>query len=800
MKPFLLIALTFIIQIGTCVSAQSQSINDNVLTINPLSPSLEDNDVMVTFDAARGNGSLAGSREDVYIHTGVLTNQSKSPSDWKYIQTQWGTADMRWKMTSMGNDRYTFRIGNIRQFYHLPAGEIVKQLAFVFRNANGSMIGKNANNSDIFINVTNRTPIQAQNGTIVTLNSTMPTLDDPNIVVTFDANIGNRQLLGTQDVYIHTGVLTAQSKSPSDWKYIQTQWGTADMRWKMEPIGNNRYTFKIGNIRQFYKIPNGETVLQLAFVFRNANASLIGKNANQSDVFIPINGQNTNNNTVNNSSSSNNVVINNNTVNNSSSSNNVIINNNNSSARSNSTVNNSSSSNSPNNGTSNSPNNGNGRFNNSNQTPSTGNSITNAPSVNIYEYTKPSDMLGMVVQVQNEYLMFLGEKKEDGILNNILHLLWVNNKTKEWVSMDLNESYLPTHVNYSNGTQVNITNINGNSFDAETILPNGQVRRDRKNTNRNLNNAANDLRNSIKSISMTNCKTAELVPVSCKDNKLSMTITAGLFMWSSVSCGLGIGEIIISGGTSTLLLGMATYANCSDMIQNGMELYRKEFNCDKPAKYSKGRKLENYAKQSFLTWGTLLSDIKTSKPSFVMAAIQCIASFMADHFDKTPITTNQIPDCTPQQSEPFTDAVLFQTHKADATYIYDNDKEAKILYLAYSKSSHELDVDFVFYSFEGSSSPNFKLKEKKTITKHFTAQQREGVVKFGVKHTGKNCAGPMYGDGTTDNGTSEWMKVRIRYNGKPKVPFFCSPPELHVVGDSKPTSKECCTFEIWEIK
>jgi Protein of unknown function (DUF3421) len=325
MKPFLWIALTCIIQ--TCVFAQSESINDNVLIINPLSPSLEDNDVTVTFDAARGNGRLAGIREAVYIHTGVLTNQSKSPSDWKYIQTQWGTADMRWKMTPMGNNRYTFRIGNIRQFYHLHAGEIVKQLAFVFRNANGSMIGKNANNSDIFINVTNSTPIQAQNGTIVTLNSTMPTLDDPNIVVTFDANIGNRQLLGTQDVYIHTGVLTAQSKSPSDWKYIQTQWSAADMRWKMTPIGNNRYTFKIGNIRQFYKIPNSETVLQLAFVFRNANASLIGKNANQSDIFIPINGQNTNNNTVNNTSNSNNVIINNNT--------NVVQNNNASSSKSN---------------------------------------------------------------------------------------------------------------------------------------------------------------------------------------------------------------------------------------------------------------------------------------------------------------------------------------------------------------------------------------------------------------------------------------------------------------------------------
>jgi hypothetical protein len=286
-----------------------QVIGQNIVTTVPTNPSLDDN-VVVTYDASAGNKRLQSFQGDVYIHTGVITNQSKNSSDWKYVQTPWGTADNRWKMTPIGNHQYTFNLGNLRNFYHLAATEQVLQLAFVFRNANGSMIGKHANNADIFVPVQTQANSNHNNGAIVlTTAPSNPSLDD-QVTITFDASAGNKRLQDFQgDIFIHTGLITSQSKNSSDWKYIQTQWGVAESRWKMTPLGNHKYSFQLGNLRNFYHISANEQILQLAFVFRNANGSLIGKHANNADIFMPVRNGNT---AVNNTSSSNNVIVNNN--------------------------------------------------------------------------------------------------------------------------------------------------------------------------------------------------------------------------------------------------------------------------------------------------------------------------------------------------------------------------------------------------------------------------------------------------------------------------------------------------------
>lgn len=52
---------------------------------------------------------------------------------------------------------------------------------------------------------------------------------------------------------------------------------------------SNQYTLNIGNIRTFYGVPSGETILKLAFVFRNADGSKTGKTTAGGDIFIDIN-------------------------------------------------------------------------------------------------------------------------------------------------------------------------------------------------------------------------------------------------------------------------------------------------------------------------------------------------------------------------------------------------------------------------------------------------------------------------------------------------------------------------------
>ncbi len=132
--------------LSTIKLAQAQ-----VVTTIPQFPTSDDN-ISISFDASKGNAGLAGCNCDVYMHTGLITSNSTSPTDWKYVQGDWGKVIPRLKMTQTGIDRYIFSM-NIREFYGVPAGEKVLKLAFVFRNADGSKAGRSSDGSDIYVDI-----------------------------------------------------------------------------------------------------------------------------------------------------------------------------------------------------------------------------------------------------------------------------------------------------------------------------------------------------------------------------------------------------------------------------------------------------------------------------------------------------------------------------------------------------------------------------------------------------------------------------------------------------------------------
>ena len=112
--------------------------------------------VTIYFDATQGNGGLANCACNVYLHTGVITNLSTAPNDWKYVFTTWGVANPAWQMTPVPGQPNLYRFNittSIRQLYNVPANETILKLAFVFRNANGTLEGKGPGNSDIFYDV-----------------------------------------------------------------------------------------------------------------------------------------------------------------------------------------------------------------------------------------------------------------------------------------------------------------------------------------------------------------------------------------------------------------------------------------------------------------------------------------------------------------------------------------------------------------------------------------------------------------------------------------------------------------------
>jgi pullulanase/glycogen debranching enzyme len=132
----------------------------------------------------------------------------------------------------------------------------------------------------LFSFLTTATFLQAQ---ILELNPAFPTVNDI-VTVTYDATQGNATLVGQSQIYCHAGLITSASTSPTNWQFVQGNWGTVDPEVAMTNIGNNKHTITI-DIDQFYGFPAGTNVLKLAFVFRNASGNIVGRAADGSDIY-----------------------------------------------------------------------------------------------------------------------------------------------------------------------------------------------------------------------------------------------------------------------------------------------------------------------------------------------------------------------------------------------------------------------------------------------------------------------------------------------------------------------------------
>lgn len=127
----------------------------------------QDDQVTLYYDLAEGNAALVNEEPPcppcpfVYAHTGVITSQSTSPSDWQYVQNPWPNGNN----TSQANNgnvllpfegtvhSFDFDGLTLAEYYGVPEGVTIEQLAFVFRNADGSLVGKTADGGDIFYDI-----------------------------------------------------------------------------------------------------------------------------------------------------------------------------------------------------------------------------------------------------------------------------------------------------------------------------------------------------------------------------------------------------------------------------------------------------------------------------------------------------------------------------------------------------------------------------------------------------------------------------------------------------------------------
>ncbi len=132
------------------------SFSQRLLTWTPEFP-VDNSTLSFTVDCAKGNQGLfnfeGGNSNNVYVHIGVITNLSTGANDWKYVKFTWGSTDPLAKATPLGGNKYQYSITNIRSFMGVPAGETIRKVCIIFRNATGTLKQVNSDVNDMYLPV-----------------------------------------------------------------------------------------------------------------------------------------------------------------------------------------------------------------------------------------------------------------------------------------------------------------------------------------------------------------------------------------------------------------------------------------------------------------------------------------------------------------------------------------------------------------------------------------------------------------------------------------------------------------------
>ncbi len=117
--------------------------------------------------------------------------------------------------------------------------------------------------------------------------------DTSEVTLIGNAESGNKGLLNYEgDVYIHVGLITSKSNSGNEWKYVKFKWGSREIAARTTPVGENKWSYLIPNIREFFGVANDEKIISLAVLFRSGACidifCKVLRNADGSNMYIPI--------------------------------------------------------------------------------------------------------------------------------------------------------------------------------------------------------------------------------------------------------------------------------------------------------------------------------------------------------------------------------------------------------------------------------------------------------------------------------------------------------------------------------
>lgn len=244
-------------------------IYDNPVTITP-NPFKGSDLIKVRFDAKKASpGSTNGlvGADKVYMHSGVILTSATNSTLTNVVGTL--TDDGIGEMTKVGDDIWELNL-TPNQYYNIAQGKEIFQMGMWFRNEDNMQKGYGFRNSIIHFDVQSDLPIVTI--TPAAFNA------DTEITITFDATKGNRELLGADKVYMHSGVsVSATASETTAWNKVVGNWGMDDGVGRMTKVAGeaNKWQIKL-RPRNYYSLAANEFPYWIAAVFRSADGNVKG--------------------------------------------------------------------------------------------------------------------------------------------------------------------------------------------------------------------------------------------------------------------------------------------------------------------------------------------------------------------------------------------------------------------------------------------------------------------------------------------------------------------------------------------
>lgn len=231
------------------------------VTVSPY-PFTKENEITITFDATKasnfGTNGLVDA-EKVYMHSGVTFERESS--DLSNVVGN-NTDDGVGEMTKVSDNVWEITL-TPSVYYGLSESDEIFKIGMHFRDANNENLGYGFREQAIYLNVISEKPF-------ITIEPAEFTIDD-EVTITFDATVGNGELVGAEKVYMHSGVVLSDKANPTgnDWANVVGNWGDDDGVGEMTEESTDKWQITL-TPKTYYELADDDFVYWIASVFRSA--------------------------------------------------------------------------------------------------------------------------------------------------------------------------------------------------------------------------------------------------------------------------------------------------------------------------------------------------------------------------------------------------------------------------------------------------------------------------------------------------------------------------------------------------